>query len=284
MGGVGQRAGEGAQARASEGASPPMETVERWAFDYVTCSSLAHKLAPPPLPRGWESSPVARRIERPGRPPELAVSTETVRARRKGLRGPKARARLFATFLHHELQAAELMCWALLAFPETPREFREGLARIALDEVRHMGLYAEHIARLGYRVGEFAVRDWFWERVPSVSTAQSFVAVMGMGFEGANLDHAATFAARFREAGDEVGAEIEERVGREEIAHVRFALKWFELWTGGQDFDTWAASLPEPLTPLVMRGTEVRVDARKKAGMSEALIEKIAGFVPVRPL
>ena len=58
------------------------------------------------------------------------------------------------------------MAWAVLAFPETPLEFREGLVRIALDEIRHMRIYAEQIARLGYRVGSFAVRDWFWERVP----------------------------------------------------------------------------------------------------------------------
>jgi uncharacterized ferritin-like protein (DUF455 family) len=256
-------------------AVPPRGTVERWAWDYVLSSSLAEKLGPGAPPSAWEEAPVARRLAAPGRPPELRVQKETVRARRGGLRGAKARARLVSTFLHHELQAAELMCWALLAFPETPREFREGLVRIALDEARHMRLYAEHVARLGYRVGDFEVRDWFWERVPHVASPASFVAVMGMGFEGANLDHAASFAARFREAGDEVGAEIEERVGREEIAHVRFALRWFEAWTGGQDFDTWAAHLPAPLTPLVMRGKEVEREVRLRAGMSEAFVERV---------
>ncbi len=79
------------------------------------------------------------------------------------------------------------MAWAVLAFPETPREFRSGLVRIALDEIRHMHLYAGQIARLGFRVGEFPVRDWFWELVPRCGDGASFVATMGLGVESANL-------------------------------------------------------------------------------------------------
>ena len=72
------------------------------------------------------------------------------------------------------------------------------------------------------RIGQFPVRDWFWERVPRCADAASFVATMGLGIESANLEHSASFAARFREAGDEEGARLQERVGREEIGHVRF--------------------------------------------------------------
>ena len=129
------------------------------------------------------------------------------------------------------------MAWALLAFPETPAEFRAGLVRIALDEVRHMRLYARQIERLGSRVGDFTVRDWFWERIRPCATPASFVAAMGLGFESANLEHTASFAARFREAGDEEGARVQELVGREEIAHVRFGARWFREFAGGLDFD-----------------------------------------------
>ena len=53
---------------------------------------------------------------------------------------------------------------------------------------------------------------------------------MGLGLESANLEHTASFAARFREAGDEEGARVQELVGREEIAHVRFGVTWFETF------------------------------------------------------
>ena len=145
---------------------PEPGTVERWAWDFIVTTSLEVKLAPPSPPARWEAQPHAARLDAPGRPAELCLVAKAPKTR--GLSTPTGRARALHTFLHHELQAAELMAWALLAFPDTPREFRAGLVRIALDEVRHMSLYARQIERLGYRVGSFPVRDWFWERIPCV--------------------------------------------------------------------------------------------------------------------
>ena len=194
--------------------APASGTVERWAWDYIHATSIGAKLAPPPVPERWEerASLEPRRLTRPGRPSSLSIATKASKTR--GLATATGRARALHAFLHHELQAAELMAWALLAFPAAPREFREGLVRIALDEVRHMQLYAAQIERLGHQVGDFAVRDWFWERIPTCADPASFVAVMGLGLESANLEHAASFAARFREAGDEEAARVEERRGR----------------------------------------------------------------------
>ena len=166
---------------------PPEGTVERWAWDYILTTALPEKLSPARLPARWEENPPSRRLTAPGRPAALRLVARAPKTR--GLRSPLARARALHTFLHHELQAAELMAWALLAFADAPQEFREGLARIAGDEVRHMGMYAGHIERLGHGVGEFPVRDWFWERVPSARSPVEFVATMGLGLEGANLDH-----------------------------------------------------------------------------------------------
>jgi uncharacterized ferritin-like protein (DUF455 family) len=172
------------------------------------------------------------------------------------------------------------MAWAILAFPQTPIEFREGLLRIALDEVRHMQMYVKQIERLGHRVGEFPVRDWFWSRVPSCPDPASFVAVMGLGLESANLEHTATFAARFREAEDEEAARTQELVGLEEIAHVRFGVRWFERFDGGLEFDRWKKSLPAPLSPLLMRGHPLRRDVRRRAGQPEAFLDHLEAWQP----
>ncbi|WP_437289120.1 DUF455 family protein [Sorangium sp. So ce406] len=215
--------------------APPPGTVERWAWDYVLSTDLEHKLAPPPVPSAWESDtapPPPRRLERPGRPAALRISARAQKSPGpEALRNPARRAQLFHAFLHHELQAAELMAWALLAFPDTPRAFRGGLVRIALDEVRHMQLYARYLAAIGHRFGDFPVRDWFWSRVPSAASPAQFVAVMGMGLEGGNLDHTARFAERFRAIGDDEGAALTERVCAEEIPHVRFGVRWFRRFT-----------------------------------------------------
>lgn len=174
------------------------------------------------------------------------------------------------------------MCWALLAFAEAEEEFRRGLVRVCLDEIRHMNGYKTHIETLGFRVGDFAVRDWFWTRVPRCESKIAFVAVMGMGFEAANLEHAPLFADRFEHAGDLEGAEIQRRIGLEEIAHVRFAVRWFREWTGGCDFAAWEHALPKPWSPMLMRGEVLNDDARTKAGLSPEFIAALRAYVPER--
>ncbi len=244
-------------------------------------NELAFKLAPPPAPKRFRDDFAARRLTAPGRPRELRPARRGERTPKPGaLESAHYRARTLHASLHHELQAAELMCWAILAFPEAEAAFRRGLLGICLDEIRHMHLYADHIRSLGAHVGDFGIRDWFWKRVPACRNPIEFVAVMGMGLEAANLEHAPYFAARFRSAGDELGAQIQERIALEELAHVSFATRWFSRWTGGCDFATWAAHLPPPLSPWVMHGRPIAHHARRRAGMPEPFLSALAAYVP----
>jgi uncharacterized ferritin-like protein (DUF455 family) len=266
--------------RAEDAASraPAEGTAERWAWDYVHATSLAAKLHPPACPDAFEEAAPERRIGRPGRPLELRTVDRATKTR--GLRAASGRARAMHTFFHHELQAAELMAWAVLAFPGTPVAFRRGLLRIATDEVRHMNLYASHVEALGHRIGDFVVRDWFWERVPSTASPVSFVATMGLGFESANLDHARTFAARFRDAGDEAAARVQEVVGREEVAHARFGAEWFVRLGGPLTFAAWRDALPPPLSPMLMRGSPIQREARERAGFSPVFLDELEAWQP----
>lgn len=258
--------------------APRPDTVERWAWEYVRTDDLATKLAPPAPPAVWEEAPQARRIARPGRPRALRIASRAAKTPgRDALRSPEQRARLVHTFLHHELQAAELMAWAILAFANAPPAFRRGLLAIALDEIRHMALYARHLESLGHVFGDFEVRDWFWERVPAATEPVEFVAVMGVGLEGGNLDHTKRFAERFRAVGDDAGAALQEIVGAEEIPHVRFALHWLERWAGDRTFATWRARLPPPLSPVLMRGLPLDRARRAEAGFSAAFMDELAG-------
>ena len=254
-------------------------TVERWCADYVLGTEIAAKLAPPPRPALWSAAPEPLRLDRPGRPKELVL----VDRRHKPM-GPNAllraerRIEVVHTFLHHELQAAELMAWALLAFPETPRAFRVGLLGILDDEVRHMQHYDAYLHAHGSFFGAIPVRDWFWQRIPSCATARAFVATMGMGFEAGNLDHARRFAERFRAAGDEEGARLQELIGEEDFPHVRFARAWFLRLGGGDDFDAWRAELPKPLSPILMRGKPLDRAARKRAGYTDEFLAALEAY------
>ncbi len=257
------------------------DDVESWARRYILSTDLELKLHPPEPPWQFRARPQPERLARPGRPAELRPAK---RAERKpkpdALNDPRYRARALHAFFHHELQAAELMCWAILAFPDAELAFRRDLLRVCRDEIRHMNLYRAQIEALAFRIGDFAVRDWFWKRVPSCVDKVSFVALMGMGLEGANLEHAPAFAARFRTAGDEAGALVQERIAKEELAHVRIATRWFQRWTGGCDFDQWRERLPPPLSPLLLRGKPIARELRRRAGMPDAFISALAAYVP----
>lgn len=261
--------------------APPPGTLQAWAYDYILANDFEGKRSPPDVPQALEEPTLCRDVRTPGRPPGLNVSMARPRAlRAAGMREPVNRAKLLHKFWHHELQAAELMCWAILRFADAPPEFLFGLSRIAQDEIRHMRMYQTHIEALGFQVGSFPVRDWFWERVPTCETPIAFVALLGMGLEAANLDHTPRFADWFRRVGDEVGAVLQEQVGREEVAHVRFAMRWFKRWTGTDDFESWQRALPPPLTPLLMRGKFVQRPARLKAEMPPAFVDALVDWKP----
>ena len=263
---------------------PTPGTVEQWAHSYVTCTDLRRKLEPGQPPRAWSDPadlvPIA--VKAPGRPAELSVETRGHRTPGlQALRQPAIRAQLLHTFLHHELQAAELMCRALLMYPQTPTAFRKGLLGICQDEIRHMAMYSTHLRQLGHRYGDFPVNDWFWRKLPLSTTPVQFVALMGLGFEGGNLDHTRRFAARFRDVGDVAGAELQERIGDEEIPHVAFAAHWFEVFSGlPLTFETWQNTLPPPLSPKLMRGRPIQREARLRAGLTPEFVDALSTWVP----
>jgi uncharacterized ferritin-like protein (DUF455 family) len=260
---------------------PLLDDLATWAHAYITSTELVYKLAPRPLPScdGGSCPPLP---DAPGRPAELRVSWDKYKAPKSAhsLRDARKRAHLLHTFFHHELQAAELMCWAVLRFPDTPSAFRRGLLHICLDEIRHMNAYAARLAQLGYALGDFPVRDWFWERAPRADTPAAFVALMGLGFEAGNLDHAQRFAALFREAGDPDSAALQERVGEEEVQHVAFGAHWFAVFDGALSFEAWRAALPAPLSPMVMRGRPLDVARRARAGLDAQFVEALAAWQP----
>ena len=262
----------------------PPDTIEAWALSYIESENLDHKCAPPAAPTKFaprtQDSDRATEIV-PGRPPELVVTLEKPRNFKLGaLQRTEVRAALHHKFWHHELQAAELMCWAIVRFPDTPPEFKKGLVRIVRDEIRHMGLYEKYLRGHGFSLSDFPVRDWFWERIPTCQTALQFVALLGMGFEAANLEHTERFANSFRSLGDERAAEIQDQVGLEEVAHVKFATHWFRKWTGDVDFETWCQCLPPPLSPLLLHGKVLQLERRRKADFPQAFLDSLEAWEP----
>ena len=264
---------------------PPAEgTVERWCFDLIRTTDPAAKLAPPAPPTRWEDAPPPRVLDAPGRPSSWTLVDKAPRTVRRGaLRDPARRSELIHTFAHHELQAAELMAWAVLAFATAPGAFRRGLLRLCTEELRHLEGYLGYLRRVGLEFGAFPLRDWFWSRVPTAASPVAFVATMGLGFEGGNLDHAERFEGWFREVGDVEAAELLAAVRNDEVGHVGFAARWFRELTGSLDFDAWRRSLPAPLSPMLMRGRALNARDRRLGGMDDRFLEELAAWGPASP-
>lgn len=261
----------------SDASALPVGTVERWAQDFIAATRLSEKLAPALPPTTWANPKLPLVIAAPGRPVEL-VPREKKKKTPK-VANPARRAEVVHTFLHHELQAAELMAWAILAFPDTPPAFRRGLLGICRDEIRHLQLYAAHLETLGHPFGSFPVNDWFWKRVPADNpTPAHFVARLGIAFEGANLDHGARFTEAFAAAGDARAAEIQAQIVEEEIPHTAFALHWFRQFTGDVEFHAWRKYLPLPISPVMARGLPLNVAARLKAGYAPEFLQQLEAW------
>ena len=250
-----------------------------FAHAVVTATDLAVKLSPPGEELTDEHPGPALRLTSPGRPPglEIVPATETRVPKIGGMADLHQRARIVHAFANHELQAAELFAWALLAFPDAPPEFRRGLMSILDDEQRHTRMYAARVEALGGRFGDFPVSGYFWNKIEDVTTPAAFVCAMSLTFENANLDHTVDYAAAARAAGDEKTALVIDRVQRDEIEHVRFGWTWLERFKRPEQsmWEAFRENLAWPLTPVRAKGKSFNVEGRREAGLDEDFIRRL---------
>src|SRR4030095_3072660 len=128
--------------------------IRDFARTVLFTEDLDVKLAPSPGELTDDDPGPPFRAAAPGRPPHLRFAPVDVPSI-EGFHDPAQRRRILHALANHELQAAELFAWALLAFPDAPGEFRRGLLRILDDEQRHTRMYIARMAETGARFGDF---------------------------------------------------------------------------------------------------------------------------------
>jgi uncharacterized ferritin-like protein (DUF455 family) len=253
--------------------------IRDFAQDLVTTEDLVRKLAPPPAGLTDEDPGPPLRIEQPGRPPELRFQRRIEVPSSEGMPDPAQRPRILHALANHELQAAELFAWALLAFPDAPRDFRRGLLRILADEQRHTRMYIARVEEAGARFGDYPVNGYFWSKVEAITTPLRFLCAMSLTFENANLDHTLEYEEAARRAGDAKTAAVIERVHRDEIEHVRFGWTWLQVFKKKDEsaWDAYRANLTWPLRPAKARGRTFHREPREAAGLDPELIRRLEG-------
>lgn len=252
--------------------------VRSFAFDIVHSQDLERKLRPAGEALSDDDSGPALRPTEPGRPANLAIQPgrKVKVPSMEGLADSAQRPRILHALANHELQAAELYAWALLAYPDAPADFRRDLLRILDDEQRHTRMYIARLEAHGARFGDFGVSGYFWNKVPHLTTPLHFACAMALTFENANLDHTTELARRVRRAGDMKTAHVIERVHHDEIEHVRFGWRWLEAWRGEEDpWETYQRHLVWPLRPAKAKGKHFHPEGRRAAGLSEDFIRRL---------
>lgn len=216
----------------------------------------------------------------PGRPKNLqfaARRTAPAMPKAAALRHPDRRAIAHHIMANHELQALEVMAMVVLAFPEAPADFRQGLADIMQDEQRHTRLHVQRAAELGLRFGDLPVNGYIWMKAVEYATVLEYICGLPLVFEGGNLDHTVEFEQYFMEAGDRRSAAIMRAIHRDEIRHVQFGMDWLRrLKPAGMDeFQAFEQHLRWPIRPSKARGKLFQQDARRQAGMSDEFIRRL---------
>ncbi len=253
------------------------EVAERALF----ATSLEEKLAPPPA--GLLDEDRGRAIcapDRPGRPENLALRQDGVRAAFPGATGIEDNAhcgKLLHFFANHELLATELMALVLLKFPDAPAEFRAGVLRTLREEQVHTRLYLKRMAECGVQFGDFPVNGFFWGAVSGMPTPLDYVTRLSLTFEQANLDYARGYAQAFAEAGDRATASLLERIYRDEIGHVSYGLEWFRKWKRKEsDWQAFVSRLHLPLSAARAKGGfSFNEEGRRDAGLNEEFIREL---------
>lgn len=260
--------------------------VRAFAAGVIEATTLEGKLARPPAPLTDHDPGIAVRYAEPVRPPGLEiVPGGHVRVPPpEGLCDPAQRVRILHALANHELQAVELFAWALLAFPDAPKAFRNGLLAILEDEQRHCRLYVRRLEELGATFGELPVSGLFWNRVPELDSPLAFVCTLGLTYENANLDFALEHIAAARTAGDERTAGVLQEVHDDEVRHLAFAWRWMRHWKdeGVGDWEAFTAAGPRHAAERA-RGATFDRAGREAAGLDAAFIDRLEGTDPTAP-
>ena len=242
--------------------------------------SIEAKLEPLSGPIEDREPGLAVRIETPARPENLqfaAPRTTPSMPHPLALSEESKRAVAHHIMANHELQALEVMAWVLLAFPDTPADFRSGMASVMADEQRHTRMHIERASRLGLEFGQLPVNCYIWKQTRSFETLLDYIAVLPLVFEARNLDHTLELEKAFLAVHDPRSAALMRRIHEDEIEHVAFGLHWLRTLKHPAETE-WVAyctHLKWPMSPTKAFGDVFQSDARMRSGMTEEFIAQI---------
>lgn len=189
------------------------------------------------------------------------------------------RAACLHRFAGHELLAVELLAFAVLAYPEAPKQFRRSLIFHIQEEQEHVRLYQKRLLAMGVQLGDDKWFRHFWAHTPYLKTPSQFLSLFNLTLEQANLDFAPMYGQSFARHGDKGSAALMQQILEDEVGHVRLGWHWLKKLNPNSDnyLETWQSLLPPTMNSRRARGFLVHSEPRKRAGIPQDWIEHLIG-------
>lgn len=214
----------------------------------------------------------------PGRPakPELV---SPLNVPKRNMRTAEGRAGLIHALAHIEFNAINLALDAIWRFGGMPQAYYTDWLKVAAEEAYHFTLLNAHLATLGYQYGDFTGHDSLWEMVDRTKgDVLARMALVPRTMEARGLDASPALRNKLSQAGDTEAAAILDIILRDEIGHVAIGNHWFNWLCQERGLEPVATyerlaiqySAPKLRAPF-------NIEARLKAGFTEAEIEKLLG-------
>jgi uncharacterized ferritin-like protein (DUF455 family) len=167
----------------------------------------------------------------PARPerPELLPPNRMPRRGKGG--SERGRTALLHALAHIEFVAIDLAFDMAARFGELfPRAFVDNWVSVGADEAMHFAILDRRLRALGSFYGALPAHDGLWDAARATADdALARLAVVPMALEARGLDVTPMTVERVQAAGDHASAAILQRIYTDEIRHVRFGTKWFEI-------------------------------------------------------
>jgi len=158
---------------------------------------------------------------------QLSLTSDPAYDQGKDMTARMRRNRLHG-HMHNEMQSIEIAAQCLVDFPDAAWELRMELARQCWDESRHAALLYRRLKELGGRKGEFPVMHFEWNMTCMQDSLPARLAIQNRTIEGGEMDVLKGHSQMWRDAGDEVTADLLEGILSDEVQHVRFANRWLK--------------------------------------------------------
>ena len=249
-----------------------------------TADPNAKIMAARAVARDWRAGRLAWAFDapmpdRPARPdvPELLPPNRMPR-RSKG-DSERGQIALWHALAHIEFVAIDLALDMAGRFgAEMGADFMSDFLAVAADEAMHFALLARKLRHLGSFYGALPAHGGLWEAAHATRhDVGARLAIVPMVLEARGLDVTPATLARVRQASDDNGARILERILDDEIRHVAIGTRHFTAWAGKQGKTP--ETLWRSLVQAHFRGSvkpPFNDSARRQAGLSREFYAPIA--------